>query len=169
MPSGLVPTDRESVRLRAVPAPRFLTVLCRALVVAMQGADSDQPFKRPRRDGSPRTPPNIPSAAAESSPGPKLHRDHQTWGPEQVCCFLKRSGFSDPGLLERFRGSRAAGLRGRGTATRGGDRGPEGRARRGSDLGASERTRSGEGRPARGDTKGVDLRQGVWGAEPEMS
>uniref|UniRef100_A0A8C8WE39 Deoxynucleoside triphosphate triphosphohydrolase SAMHD1 n=1 Tax=Panthera leo TaxID=9689 RepID=A0A8C8WE39_PANLE len=75
----------------------------------MQGADSDQPFKRPRRDGSPRTPPNIPSAAAESSPGPKLHRDHQTWGPEQVCCFLKRSGFSDPGLLERFRGNKITG------------------------------------------------------------
>uniref|UniRef100_A0ABI8AIY3 Deoxynucleoside triphosphate triphosphohydrolase SAMHD1 n=1 Tax=Felis catus TaxID=9685 RepID=A0ABI8AIY3_FELCA len=75
----------------------------------MQGADSDQPFKRPRRDGSPRTPPNIPSAAAASSPGPKLHRDHQTWGPEQVCCFLKRSGFSDPGLLERFRGNKITG------------------------------------------------------------
>uniref|UniRef100_A0A673UJM0 Deoxynucleoside triphosphate triphosphohydrolase SAMHD1 n=1 Tax=Suricata suricatta TaxID=37032 RepID=A0A673UJM0_SURSU len=75
----------------------------------MQGADSDQPFKRPRREGNPRTPPNIPSAAAERSPGPKLHRDHQSWGPEQVCCFLTRCGFSDPGLLERFRENKITG------------------------------------------------------------
>uniref|UniRef100_A0A452QUU6 Deoxynucleoside triphosphate triphosphohydrolase SAMHD1 n=1 Tax=Ursus americanus TaxID=9643 RepID=A0A452QUU6_URSAM len=91
----------------------------------MQGADSDQPFKRPRCDSSPQTPPNIRSAAAERSPGPELRPNHQTWGPEQVCCFLKRSGFSDPRLLDRFRGSRARGLRGRGTAARGGDCGPE--------------------------------------------
>uniref|UniRef100_A0A452QUV8 SAM and HD domain containing deoxynucleoside triphosphate triphosphohydrolase 1 n=1 Tax=Ursus americanus TaxID=9643 RepID=A0A452QUV8_URSAM len=70
----------------------------------MQGADSDQPFKRPRCDSSPQTPPNIRSAAAERSPGPELRPNHQTWGPEQVCCFLKRSGFSDPRLLDRFRG-----------------------------------------------------------------
>uniref|UniRef100_A0A9L0RGK5 SAM and HD domain containing deoxynucleoside triphosphate triphosphohydrolase 1 n=2 Tax=Equus TaxID=9789 RepID=A0A9L0RGK5_HORSE len=69
----------------------------------MQRADSEQPPKRPRCDGSPRTPPKTPSAAAERSPGPDLTSDHQTWGPEQVCCFLKRSGFGDPGLLERFR------------------------------------------------------------------
>uniref|UniRef100_A0A452QUT0 SAM and HD domain containing deoxynucleoside triphosphate triphosphohydrolase 1 n=1 Tax=Ursus americanus TaxID=9643 RepID=A0A452QUT0_URSAM len=112
----------------------------------MQGADSDQPFKRPRCDSSPQTPPNIRSAAAERSPGPELRPNHQTWGPEQVCCFLKRSGFSDPRLLDRFRGSRARGLRGRGTAARGGDCGPEERAPWGSELGASKRTRSGEGR-----------------------
>ncbi|KAF0874296.1 deoxynucleoside triphosphate triphosphohydrolase SAMHD1 [Crocuta crocuta] len=75
----------------------------------MQGADSGQPFKRPRRDGSPRTPPNIPSAAAERSPDSKLHRDHQTWDPEEVCCFLKRCGFGDPGLLERWRGHKITG------------------------------------------------------------
>uniref|UniRef100_A0A9L0IHA4 Deoxynucleoside triphosphate triphosphohydrolase SAMHD1 n=1 Tax=Equus asinus TaxID=9793 RepID=A0A9L0IHA4_EQUAS len=83
--------------------PRFLTVPRRALGAAMQRADSEQPPKRPRCDGSPRTPPKTPSAAAERSPGPDLTSDHQTWGPEQVCCFLKRSGFGDPGLLERFR------------------------------------------------------------------
>lgn len=154
MLSGLVLSDRRSVRLRAVQAPRFLSVLCRVLAVAMQGADSDQPFKRPRCDSSPQTPPNIRSAAAERSPGPELRPNHQTWGPEQVCCFLKRSGFSDPRLLDRFRGSRARGLRGRGTAARGGDCGPEERAPWGSELGASKRTRSGEGRFARGGTEG---------------
>uniref|UniRef100_A0A7N5KJS4 Deoxynucleoside triphosphate triphosphohydrolase SAMHD1 n=1 Tax=Ailuropoda melanoleuca TaxID=9646 RepID=A0A7N5KJS4_AILME len=76
----------------------------------MQGADSDQPFKRPRCDSSPQTPPNIRSAAAERSPGPELRPNHQTWGPEQVCCFLKRSGFSDPRLLDRFRENKITGL-----------------------------------------------------------
>jgi len=76
----------------------------------MQGADSQQPFKRPRCDGSPRTPPNIRSAAAETSPSPELHPNHQTWGPEQVCCFLKRSGFNDPRLLDRFRENEITGL-----------------------------------------------------------
>ncbi|CAK7320234.1 Deoxynucleoside triphosphate triphosphohydrolase SAMHD1 [Vulpes lagopus] len=76
----------------------------------MQGADSDQPFKRPRCDGSPRTPPNTRSAAAGRSSGPELRPDHQSWGPEQVCCFLKRSGFGDPRLLERFRENKITGL-----------------------------------------------------------
>uniref|UniRef100_A0A8I3PVV8 Deoxynucleoside triphosphate triphosphohydrolase SAMHD1 n=1 Tax=Canis lupus familiaris TaxID=9615 RepID=A0A8I3PVV8_CANLF len=76
----------------------------------MQGADSDQPFKRPRCDGSPRTPPNTRSAAAGRSSGRELRPDHQSWGPEQVCCFLKRSGFGDPRLLERFRENKITGL-----------------------------------------------------------
>uniref|UniRef100_A0A2K6F6L7 SAM and HD domain containing deoxynucleoside triphosphate triphosphohydrolase 1 n=1 Tax=Propithecus coquereli TaxID=379532 RepID=A0A2K6F6L7_PROCO len=69
----------------------------------MQGAESEQPSKRPRRDGSTRTPPSTPSAAAGRSPGLELHPDHKTWGPEQVCSFLQRSGFKEPGLLKNFR------------------------------------------------------------------
>ena len=127
----------------------------------MQRADSEQPPKRPRCDGSPRTPPKTPSAAAERSPGPDLTSDHQTWGPEQVCCFLKRSGFGDPGLLERFRGSGARGLRGRRTATPGGDGGPkEGALRR--RAGASERTPGDVGREAPG---GVDLGREARGSD----
>ncbi|XP_047627099.1 deoxynucleoside triphosphate triphosphohydrolase SAMHD1 isoform X3 [Phacochoerus africanus] len=75
----------------------------------MQSADSQQPSKRPRRDGSPTTPPNTPPAAAERSPGPNLHPDHRTWGPEQVCCFLNRSGFGDSELLERCREKKITG------------------------------------------------------------
>ena len=122
------------MRLRVGRAPGFQAVLRRVLGVAMQSADSQQPSKRPRRDGSPTTPPNTPPAAAERSLGPNLHPDHRTWGPEQVCGFLNRSGFGDSELLERCRGSRAGGLRGRGrrgagvAATRGGASGPEERA-----------------------------------------
>ncbi|XP_037668332.1 deoxynucleoside triphosphate triphosphohydrolase SAMHD1 isoform X1 [Choloepus didactylus] len=75
----------------------------------MQGADSECPSKRPRCDGNPRAPPNTPSAAAERSPGPVLHPDHQTWGPEQVCAFLRRSGFNESGLLKRFRENKITG------------------------------------------------------------
>ncbi|KAB1262644.1 Deoxynucleoside triphosphate triphosphohydrolase SAMHD1 [Camelus dromedarius] len=75
----------------------------------MQSADSQQPSKRPRCDSSPRTPPNTPPAAVERSPGPDLHPDHRTWGPEQVCCFLERGGFSDLGLLERCREKKITG------------------------------------------------------------
>uniref|UniRef100_H0WHG6 Deoxynucleoside triphosphate triphosphohydrolase SAMHD1 n=1 Tax=Otolemur garnettii TaxID=30611 RepID=H0WHG6_OTOGA len=75
----------------------------------MQGADSEQPAKRPRQDGSPRTPPNTRSAGADRSPGPELHPDHKTWGPEQVCSFLKRNGFTEPGLLKNFRENKITG------------------------------------------------------------
>uniref|UniRef100_A0A8C3WJW6 Deoxynucleoside triphosphate triphosphohydrolase SAMHD1 n=1 Tax=Catagonus wagneri TaxID=51154 RepID=A0A8C3WJW6_9CETA len=75
----------------------------------MQSADSQQPSKRPRRDGSPTTPPNTPPAAAERSPGSNLHPDHRTWGPEQVCCFLNRSGFGDSELLKRCREEKITG------------------------------------------------------------
>nr|XP_036868674.1 deoxynucleoside triphosphate triphosphohydrolase SAMHD1 isoform X1 [Manis javanica] len=75
----------------------------------MQRADCEQPSKRPRCGGSPRTPPNTATAVAGRSPGPELHPNHHTWGPEQVCCFLSRSGFSDPGLLERFRENKVTG------------------------------------------------------------
>ncbi|XP_029076775.1 deoxynucleoside triphosphate triphosphohydrolase SAMHD1 isoform X3 [Monodon monoceros] len=75
----------------------------------MQSADSQKPPKRPRRDGSPRTPPNTPPADTERSPSPDLHLDHRTWGPEQVCSFLRDCGFSDSGLLERCREKKITG------------------------------------------------------------
>ncbi|XP_006881771.1 PREDICTED: deoxynucleoside triphosphate triphosphohydrolase SAMHD1-like [Elephantulus edwardii] len=75
----------------------------------MQSADPEHPYKRPRYNGSPRTPPSTPTAEAERSPGPELHPDHQTWDPEQVCAFLKRNGFSDPQLQTRFRENKITG------------------------------------------------------------
>ncbi|KAF7465745.1 Hypothetical predicted protein [Marmota monax] len=73
----------------------------------MRRSDPEQLSKRPRCDGSPRTPPNTPSAAADRTP--ELHPDHQTWGPEQVCAFLARSGFQEPKLLENFRDNKITG------------------------------------------------------------
>lgn len=84
----------------------------------MQRTASEQPHKRPRREGEPRTPPNTPSAAAARDADPELPSDGRTWNAEQVCCFLKRNGFKDSALLDRFRGSGAVGWR---------ERGPEGR------------------------------------------
>ncbi|XP_004466661.1 deoxynucleoside triphosphate triphosphohydrolase SAMHD1 [Dasypus novemcinctus] len=75
----------------------------------MSRADSEQPSKRPRCDGSPRSPPHTPSAAAARSPDPKLHPDHETWDPEQVCVFLSNCGFSESGLLDRFRENKITG------------------------------------------------------------
>ncbi|XP_077025522.1 deoxynucleoside triphosphate triphosphohydrolase SAMHD1 isoform X2 [Tamandua tetradactyla] len=98
-----------SVRVRAGRAPQFWSVSRVVPGVAMQGADSEQPSKRPRCDGSPRATPDTPSAAAGWSPGPELHPDHQTWGPEQVCVFLRRSGFNESGLLKRFRENKITG------------------------------------------------------------
>ncbi|KAI2594740.1 SAM and HD domain containing deoxynucleoside triphosphate triphosphohydrolase 1 [Homo sapiens] len=69
----------------------------------MQRADSEQPSKRPRCDDSPRTPSNTPSAEADWSPGLELHPDYKTWGPEQVCSFLRRGGFEEPVLLKNIR------------------------------------------------------------------
>uniref|UniRef100_A0A452GAS5 Deoxynucleoside triphosphate triphosphohydrolase SAMHD1 n=1 Tax=Capra hircus TaxID=9925 RepID=A0A452GAS5_CAPHI len=69
----------------------------------MQNADSQKTPKRPRRDGSPRTPPNSPPADAETSPSHDLDPDYRTWGPEQVCSFLRRCGFSDSELLKLCR------------------------------------------------------------------
>ncbi|XP_059562062.1 deoxynucleoside triphosphate triphosphohydrolase SAMHD1 isoform X2 [Myotis daubentonii] len=68
----------------------------------MQGANSEQPPKRPRCDSSPRTPQNTRFKTAEGSPDP-LPSDHKTWNPEQVCLFLKRNGFEDSALLDRIR------------------------------------------------------------------
>ncbi|XP_020030850.1 deoxynucleoside triphosphate triphosphohydrolase SAMHD1 [Castor canadensis] len=75
----------------------------------MRRADCEQPPKRPRCDGSPRTPPNTPPEVADESPGPELHPDHQTWDPEQVCSFLESRGFKEPGLLRSFRENKITG------------------------------------------------------------
>ncbi|XP_047394791.1 deoxynucleoside triphosphate triphosphohydrolase SAMHD1 isoform X1 [Sciurus carolinensis] len=75
----------------------------------MRRSDSEQPSKRPRCDGSPRTPPNTPSAAANGTPRPKLHPDHRTWDPEQVCSFLQHCGFQESALLENFRANKITG------------------------------------------------------------
>lgn len=75
----------------------------------MQRADCEQPSKRARSDGSPRTPPNTPPVVAMGSPGPGLHPDHHTWDPEQVCRFLQHHGFRDPALLQRFRENKITG------------------------------------------------------------
>nr|XP_012310482.1 deoxynucleoside triphosphate triphosphohydrolase SAMHD1 isoform X3 [Aotus nancymaae] len=106
---GLPARALLSVRLRAGWAPRFLTLLCRTPGVDMQQADSEQPSKRPRCDDSPRTPPNTPSAEADRSLGPELHPDHKTWGPEQVCSFLRRGGFKEPGLMKNIRENKITG------------------------------------------------------------
>ncbi|XP_062060149.1 deoxynucleoside triphosphate triphosphohydrolase SAMHD1 isoform X4 [Lepus europaeus] len=74
----------------------------------MQRAECEQPSKRPRCDGSPRTPPNTPPAA-DRPLSPELHPDHQTWGPEQVCAFLERNGFSELRLLKSFRENKITG------------------------------------------------------------
>ncbi|EHB05439.1 SAM domain and HD domain-containing protein 1 [Heterocephalus glaber] len=75
----------------------------------MQRSDSEQPSKRPRCDGSPRTPPNTP-AGTDRPPVLELHPDHRTWGPEQVCSYLEHCGFSKPGLLKNFRDNKITGL-----------------------------------------------------------
>ncbi|KAM6163841.1 deoxynucleoside triphosphate triphosphohydrolase SAMHD1 [Rhynchocyon petersi] len=72
----------------------------------MQSADSEHLSKRPRYNGSPRTPPHTYTSEAED---PELHPDHQTWDPEQVCAFLRRNGFSDPLLQTRFRENKITG------------------------------------------------------------
>ncbi|KAG8517847.1 Deoxynucleoside triphosphate triphosphohydrolase SAMHD1, partial [Galemys pyrenaicus] len=86
----------------------------RALDVAMQSSDSEQPPKRARCDSSPRTPPprtppSTPTREVKRSPRFELHPDHRTWDPEQVCCFLQNHGFRDPALLQRFRENKITG------------------------------------------------------------
>lgn len=98
----------------------------------MQRSDSEQPAKRPRCDGSPRTPPNTP-ARTDKYPLLELHPDHRTWDPEQVCSYLQSCGFEKSGLLKNFRGSTAGGLRGEGWRPGEGPAGPEeGRPERGA-------------------------------------
>lgn len=101
------------MRLRESRAPLFLTVLWRALVLAMQCSDSEQTPKKCRLDASLlSTPPNTAAAAAAAaeSPDSKLHRNHKIWDPEQVCRFLIYCDFKDPRVLDRVRGIRGRGL-----------------------------------------------------------
>lgn len=75
----------------------------------MRRADLEQPAKRPRCDGSQRTPPSTPPAAADGSPGTELHPDYRTWGPEQVRAFLENSGFGELKLLQSFQENKITG------------------------------------------------------------
>lgn len=112
--NGLASRAVASVRLRASRVPRYLISLRLASQVAMQRADPELPAKRPRSDGSPRTPPSTRPAAANASPSPgsELHIDLTTWDVEDVCSFLKTEGFQEKKVLDSFRGNRAEGLRG---------------------------------------------------------
>lgn len=127
------------------------------MCVTMQSADSQNTPKRPRRDGSPRTPPDSSPADAETSPSHDLDPDYRTWGPEQVWSFLRRCGFSDSELLKRCRGIIAGLLRGRGA----GDPcpGQPGLRRGRPEAGASKRGQSGQGRPDAGGTRRGGLRR----------
>ncbi|KAM5304738.1 deoxynucleoside triphosphate triphosphohydrolase SAMHD1 [Glossophaga mutica] len=77
----------------------------------MQRAECEQTPKRPRRDGSPKTPQSIYFASLKNSPGPEPHPDHQNWTVEQVCSFLTRNGFGDPVLLRHIREKKITGLK----------------------------------------------------------
>lgn len=78
----------------------------------MQRADSEQPAKRSRCDGSPRTSRSTrPAAANESADPDSESSDLRTWGPEDVCSFLEKRGFREKKVLDIFRGSGAEGTR----------------------------------------------------------
>lgn len=107
----------------------------------MQSAGLEQPAKRPRCDGSPRTPQNTPPAGANQSVDPDSQSsDLRTWDPEDVCSFLEERGFREKKVLDIFRGS---GAEGRGMATEGPrwesprGRHPKGEARRAEVSGGS--------------------------------
>ncbi|XP_055458178.1 deoxynucleoside triphosphate triphosphohydrolase SAMHD1 isoform X2 [Psammomys obesus] len=71
----------------------------------MQRAEPEQPAKRPRCDGSPRTPPSTRPAATSASP----YLDIRKWEPEDVCSFLKECGFREEKVLDSFRGNKVNG------------------------------------------------------------
>lgn len=76
----------------------------------MQRADSEQPAKRSRCDGSPRTPPSTrPAAANESADPDSESSDLRTWGPEDVCSFLEKRGFREKKVLDIFRENKISG------------------------------------------------------------
>lgn len=108
--NGLASRAVASVRLRASRVPRYLISLRLDSQVAMRRADPEQPAKRPRCDGSPRTPPSTRPAAANASPGSELHIDLPTWDVDDVCSFLEGEGFREQ-VLDSFRGNGAEGLR----------------------------------------------------------
>ncbi|XP_057637424.1 deoxynucleoside triphosphate triphosphohydrolase SAMHD1 isoform X2 [Chionomys nivalis] len=101
--NGLASRAVASVRLRASRVPRYLISLRLDSQVAMRRADPEQPAKRPRCDGSPRTPPSTRPAAANASPGSELHIDLPTWDVEDVCSFLEGEGFREKQVLDSFR------------------------------------------------------------------
>ncbi|XP_036040708.1 deoxynucleoside triphosphate triphosphohydrolase SAMHD1 [Onychomys torridus] len=108
--NGLASRAVQSVRLRAGRVPRYLSAL--HLVseeVSMQSADPEQPAKRPRCEGSPRTPQRTPPAAANASPGCDLHTDLRTWEVEDVCSFLETCGFLEKKVLDSFKENKITG------------------------------------------------------------
>ena len=118
------------------PVPRYLTSQPRVSEVAMQSAPLEQPAKRPRCDGSPRTPPSTPPATANLSADDDFQNtDLRTWEPEDVCSFLENRGFREKKVLDIFRGS---GPEGRRMATVGPSReSPQGRHPKGEVSGGS--------------------------------
>ncbi|NP_001357539.1 deoxynucleoside triphosphate triphosphohydrolase SAMHD1 isoform 3 [Mus musculus] len=76
----------------------------------MQSAPLEQPAKRPRCDGSPRTPPSTPPATANLSADDDFQNtDLRTWEPEDVCSFLENRGFREKKVLDIFRDNKIAG------------------------------------------------------------
>lgn len=109
--NGLASRAVASVRLRASRVPRYLISLRLTSQVAMRRADPELPAKRPRCDGSPRTPPSTRPAAANASPGSELHIDLTTWDVEDVCSFLEGEGFQEKKVLDNFKSNGAEGLK----------------------------------------------------------
>ncbi|XP_028637854.1 deoxynucleoside triphosphate triphosphohydrolase SAMHD1 isoform X1 [Grammomys surdaster] len=76
----------------------------------MQRAGLEQPAKRPRCDGSPRTPQSTPPAGANQSADPDSQSsDLRTWDPEDVCSFLEKRGFREKKVLDIFRENKITG------------------------------------------------------------
>lgn len=112
----------------------------------MQRAEPEQPTKRPRCDGSPRTPQRTRAAANQSADPDSQSSDLRTWDPEDVCSFLVKCGFREKKVLDIFRGS-GAGRRGMATE------GPSGESPR--------------GRHPKGEAHRVEVSGGSGWREPE--
>ncbi|GAB1287127.1 Deoxynucleoside triphosphate triphosphohydrolase SAMHD1 [Apodemus speciosus] len=77
----------------------------------MQRTELEQPAKRPRSDGSPRTPQRTPPAAANQSADLDFQSsDLRTWDPEDVCSFLEKCGFREKKVLDTFRAMNTASI-----------------------------------------------------------
>lgn len=75
----------------------------------MQRPEPGQPAKRPRCDGSPRTPQRTPAAANQSADPDSQSSDLRTWDPEDVCSFLEKCGFREKKVLDIFRENKITG------------------------------------------------------------
>lgn len=76
----------------------------------MQRAELEQLAKRPRCDGSPRTPQRTaPAAANQSADLDFQSSDLRTWDPEDVCSFLENCGFREKNVLDNFRENKITG------------------------------------------------------------